>query len=186
MSIYHRDSLYCCILTIKSREFFPFLSKRVLFPARVLKSWRDNFGCSKTHIVTDDDWKRRDKETILANTFLKRMNGLRAYSIGAMALNMFTWPWRVEGPLCYLLDELLKPRFSPWQWFITWKFLPLMQSGCPVLNQLWLLGLISYDVPRVGVHYSDTCVTLGPKIRLLCRLVKTVRVVSSVASRNLS
>ena len=109
------------------------------------------------------------------------MHGLRACSIGAMVLNMFTWPWHVEGPLCYLLDELLKPRFSPWQWFITWKFMPLMQSGCPVQ-----LGLISYDVPRVGVHYSDTCVILGPKISLLCRLVKTVRVVSSVASRNLS
>ena len=51
--------------------------------------------------------------------------------------------------------------------------MPLMQSGCPVQ-----LGLISYDVPRVGVHYSDTCVILGPKISLLCRLVKTVRVVS--------
>ena len=59
--------------------------------------------------------------------------------------------------------------------------MPLMQSGCPVQ-----LGLISYDVPRVGVHYTDTCVTLGPKISLLCRLVKTVRVVSGVASRNLS
>ena len=59
--------------------------------------------------------------------------------------------------------------------------MPLMQSGCPVQ-----LNLISYDVPRVGVHYNDTCVILGPKISLLCRLVKTVRVVSSVASRNLS